>query len=119
MHRLDQRGFAHAARPPEQHVVGRVASGEAFGIVHENVANPVDAPDQADLDAIDLVHRLQIAGIGLPHEAIGDGKVGLWRGGRRETGNSLDQAVEFRIQGFKCIVGHRVTLRSDWRRMTL
>ena len=43
MRRLDQRRFAHAARAPQQRVVGGQAVGEALGILDQDVAHPVDA----------------------------------------------------------------------------
>ncbi len=57
--RLDQRRLAHAARAPEQHVVGGQAGGEALGVVEQDVAHAVDAADQADIDPVDAVHRLE------------------------------------------------------------
>ena len=51
--RLDQRRLAHAARAPEQRVVGRQAAREALGVLDQNVAHPVDALEQRHLDAVD------------------------------------------------------------------
>ena len=45
--RLDQRALAHAARAPEEHVVGRQAAGEALGVLEQDVAHPVDALEEA------------------------------------------------------------------------
>ena len=43
MDRLDQRALAHAARAPEEHVVGRQAAREALGVLDQDVAHAVDA----------------------------------------------------------------------------
>ena len=51
---LDQRGFAHAARAPQQRIVGGQAAREAAGVVEELVALSVDALEQRQIDAIDL-----------------------------------------------------------------
>ncbi len=50
---LDQRRFAHAARAPQQRIVGRQAAGEALGVLDQHVAHPVDALEQRHLDAVD------------------------------------------------------------------
>ena len=60
--RLDQRGLAHAARAPEQRVVGRQTAREALGVLDQDVAHPVDALEQRHLDAIDPRHRASAAG---------------------------------------------------------
>ena len=54
---LDQRGFAHAARAPQQRVVGRQAAGEALGILDQKIAHPVDALEQRHLDTVDAADR--------------------------------------------------------------
>ena len=61
MDRLDQRALAHAARAPQQRVVGRQAAREALGVLEQDVAQPVDALEQVDLDPVDLGDRLQAA----------------------------------------------------------
>ena len=42
---LHQRRFAHAPGSPEQRVVGGQSAGEPFGILDQNVADPVDITD--------------------------------------------------------------------------
>ncbi len=54
MHRLDQRALAHAARAPQQRVVGGQPVGEAPRVGEQDVAHPVDPAQQPDLDAADL-----------------------------------------------------------------
>ncbi len=44
MHGLDQRAFAHAARAPEQRIVGRQAVGEAARVFQQRVARWLDRP---------------------------------------------------------------------------
>ena len=59
MRGLDQRGLAHAARAPQQRVVGGQAVGEALGVLDQDVAHPVDALEQAEVDPADARHRRQ------------------------------------------------------------
>ena len=70
MRRLDQRRLAHAARAPEQRVVGGQAVGEAFGVLDQDVAHPVDPLEQAEIDAADARHRRQPS-VGMPDEGVG------------------------------------------------
>ena len=51
--RLDEARLAHAARAPEQHVVGRQAAGELRRVGEQRVARPVDADEKAKLDPRD------------------------------------------------------------------
>ena len=53
MRRLHQRGLSHAARAPQQRVVGGQTVGKAFGVLDQDVAHPVDALEQAEVDAAD------------------------------------------------------------------
>ena len=53
MRGLDQRRLAHAARAPEQRVVGRQAVGEALGVLDQEIAHPVDAAQKRKIDAVD------------------------------------------------------------------
>ena len=48
VHRLDQRRLAHAARAPEQRVVGAVAARELQRVGEEDVADVVDALEQRE-----------------------------------------------------------------------
>src|SRR4029079_8131610 len=48
MDRLDQRALAHAARAPEESVVGRPAGREAAGVVEQDVAHPIDADQERE-----------------------------------------------------------------------
>ncbi len=56
VHGLHQRRLAHAARAPQQRVVGGQAGGEALGVLGQDVAHPVDALEQRQLDAADMRH---------------------------------------------------------------
>ncbi len=49
---FDQRGLAHAARAPQQHIVGGKAGGETIGVVEQNVAHMIDALDEREIDAV-------------------------------------------------------------------
>ena len=80
--RLDQRRLAHAARPPQQRVVGGKAAREAHRVVEQEVAHAVDAVQQRDVDPVDLGDRLERAAVGAPDEGVGGGHRHR-RGGRR------------------------------------
>jgi hypothetical protein len=54
--RLDQRALAHAARAPEQRVVGGQAGGEAPRVLEQQIALAGDAGEQREIDAADLGH---------------------------------------------------------------
>ena len=56
----------------------------------------------ADVDAVDLAHRLEIAGIGVPDEAIGRGEVGGRRRRRGKPRDRLDQPVELLFASMVC-----------------
>ena len=46
VHGLDQRRFAHAARSPQQRVVGRQPAREALRVLQQHIAHAVDALEQ-------------------------------------------------------------------------
>ena len=52
MRRLDQRGFSHAPRPPQQRIVGRQALGKASRIFQQGIARLVDALEQLQVNPI-------------------------------------------------------------------
>ena len=85
---LHQRGLAHAARAPEQRVVGGQAFARSVGVLQQRIAHPIDAAQQRDVDAIDLRHRLQRAAVGVPDEGVGGGEV---RRRRRRRGEPLQR----------------------------
>ena len=107
---LDQRALAGAARAPQQHVVGGEAGGKATGVFEQNVAHPVDAAQQADLDAVDLRDRFEPTGIGMPDKGVGGVEIGGWRRRRRQAfeggGDPLQERQQIGI-GF----GHRYSSR--------
>ena len=71
MRGLDQRGFAHAARAPEQSVVGGQSLREAPRVGEQEIARAVDPLKQAELDAIDLRHRRETCRRGAPDKGLG------------------------------------------------
>ena len=86
MRGLDQRGLAHAARAPQQRVVGGQAVGEALGILDQDVAHPVDALEQAEIDPVDARHRRQPP-VRVPDEGVGGAEgIGRRRPARPPTG---------------------------------
>ena len=84
MRGLHQRRLAHAARAPQQRIVGRQALGEALGILDQHVAHAVDALEQRHLDAVDARDRREPASVRLPDEGVGAGQIGHGRALRRQ-----------------------------------
>ena len=106
VNRLDERGFAHAARAPEQGVVGRKAGGKAFCIVAQNVADMIDAAYQRKFDPVDAVNGGEAACFGLPYKTIGRIKISVLRSGGREARNRLNQTLQIGIEDFEGLVAH-------------
>ena len=104
MRRLDERALAGAAGAPQQDIVGRQAGGEPLGVVEQDVADPVDAAQQADLDAVDLVDRLEPAAVGVPDESVARVEIGGAALPRREPLQRIGNAMEERQQ---IGIGHR------------
>lgn len=67
---LDQRGFAHAARTPEQHVVCRKTIGETQGVFMQDVAYMIDAANELQRDAVGPRDRLEEGVDRRPDETI-------------------------------------------------
>ena len=115
---LDQRRLAHAARAPQQGVVGRQALGEAARVVEQLLGGPVDALEQAERLAVDVRHGQEGLRARLPHEGLGRGEL---EGRRRPRGHALErrgEAVEGGQNGL--FVGHRrAWLHGNWRKTTL
>ncbi len=85
VHGLDERAFAHAAGAPQQGIVGRQPGGEAQGIFEQNVAHPLDAFQQLQLDAVDTRNRLKKFALRMPYEAVGGIQRNGGRLGRRQA----------------------------------
>ena len=113
MDRLDQRALAHAARAPEQGVVGGQAVGEALCIRMQGVALAFDTLQQFDVDAVDRRHRHQPVALGMPDEGIGGidvvGARRLWREALQGVGDTVQQRFEARVRDhtddYTCKVG--------------
>src|SRR5215470_4136688 len=84
VHSLDERTLAGAASTPQQYIVSRQAGSESYGVVEKDVAHSVDPAQEADLDAVDLVHRLEPATVGMPHKSFAGVEVDGGRRGRGE-----------------------------------
>ena len=54
LRRLDEGGFAHAARPPQQRIVGGQAAGETAGILDQLLGGAIDPLQQRERLAVDL-----------------------------------------------------------------
>jgi hypothetical protein len=96
---LDQRRLAHAARAPQQRVVGGQAFGEALGIFHQHVAHAVDALEQRHLDAVDAFDRRQPPAVGVPDESVRAGKIGEGGVARRQPLKRRGDAFQHRAGG--------------------
>ena len=82
MRSLHQRGLAHAARAPQQRIVGGQAVGEALGVLDQDVAHPVDALEQEEVDAADALDLGQPP-VRVPDKGVGIIERFVRRGGRR------------------------------------
>ena len=80
--RLDQRRLAHAARAPQQRIIGRQAARKTQRIVDQEIANPVDAAQQRNVDPIDLGDRVERRAVGAPDEGVGAAEI-RFRASRR------------------------------------
>ncbi len=95
---FDERTLAGPAGAPQQYVVGGEARGEALGIVEQDVADPVDAAQEPDLDAVYLVNRLEPAAVGMPHEGVAAFQLVGKCGGRGQALQRSGDAIEQRQQ---------------------
>ena len=99
--RLDQRRLAHAARAPQQRVVGRQAAREALGVLDQEVAHPVDPAAEGRWST-----RLTCAtGASAPRsarqtKASAAAKSGVAAGGRREPLERVGDAARGGRLGF-------------------
>ena len=112
VHRLDQRGLAHAARAPQHGVVGRQAGGEAQRVVEQDLAQPLHALQQIDIDAADSRHRLEPVAVGVPDEGVGGVEIDRRRRRRRQAFQRFGDAAQQRRQR-RLRMGHG---RADPRR---
>ena len=89
--RLDQRALAHAARPPEEGIVGRPSGREAAGVGEQDVAHAIDADQKRQRHVGDRRDRAQLLGRRFPDEGIGRVEVDRRQGRRRQA---LDRGHE-------------------------
>ena len=84
MRRLDQRRLAHAARAPQQRIIGGQGAREAAGVFDQEVAHPVDAAQERDVDPVDAQNGRQRAAVGAPDERFRRVEIGRgrWRRAR-------------------------------------
>ncbi len=109
MGRLDQRGFSHAARAPQQRIVGRQAVREALGILDQEIAHPVDAFEQRHVDTVDAANRCEVAAFRVPDEGLGGGKV---ERGRRGWGQPFQRGGDTGEHVRAAIVRHALARRG-------
>ena len=107
---LDQRGFAHAARAPEQHVIGGKTIGKTQRIFVQDVAHMVNAANELQRNAVRTRDRLQEGVDRRPDETIGRIPVvyGGCRAGEPFHGNV--QSTQFgKKQGGRLFSNHGVS----------
>ena len=96
MRRLDQRRFAHAARAPQQRIVGRQGVGEPLGVFDQHVAHPIDALEQRHVDPVDAGNGGEPAPFRVPDERIGRIEARRCRRRRCQPLERVGDAVERR-----------------------
>ena len=99
VHRLDERGLAHAARAPQQRVVGGQPPGEALGVLGELRRDVLETLEQRQGHAVDLADRLEGVPLRMPHEGFRGLEIGLRGPGRRQPLERCGQSLEARDQG--------------------
>ena len=98
---FDQRAFSHAARTPEERVIGRQAFGEAVGVVHQQIADVIDAFEEAEIDPRHGGHRIQHAACAAPDKGVGSTQISALGGRRRKPFQRLGDA---RKQGRQTLI---------------
>ncbi len=112
---FDERTLSGPAGAPQQHVVGGEPRGETLGIVEEDVADPIDPAQKADLDAVDLVNRFEPAAVGVPHKSVAGFQFVARRRGRGQPLQRIGDAIEQRQQ-VGIVFGQVEILRQRGRR---
>ena len=105
---LHQRRLAHAARAPQQGVVGGQPLREAARVVEQLLGGAVDALEQAERLAVDVRHRQEGLRRGLPHVGLALLEVRLGRRRRRqpvERGGKALEALENGLLVAHCSAG--------------
>ena len=95
MHRFDQAGLAHAARAPQQRIVGGKAGGEMPCVGQQGVTLVLHAFQQAQIDMGDMRHGDQPALRRLPDKGVALGQL-AGDGSRRQP---LQRIGDARKQG--------------------
>lgn len=109
---LHQRALAHAARAPQECIVGGQAAREAQRVVEKLIARAVDALQQANLHAADPRHRFEPLGISMPDEGVGGIEV---RTGGARGSHALQGLRDAGKDGAEIV--HRMCHeRTPWRR---
>ena len=96
---LDQRGLAHAARAPEEGVVGRQTTGEAGRVLLQGVAGAIDALQEHHVDPVHVRNGREAGWGRVPDEGVGRREIGLFRRGRRKALEALGDALQKRGDG--------------------
>ena len=102
---LDQRGLAHAARAPQQGVVGGQAAGEPARVVEQLLGRAVDALEQAQRLAVDVGDGQEGLRRSLPHERFRCGKIRPRRRRRSQPVERGSKALQVLEDGF--FLAHR------------
>gem|GEM_PF-2592873 len=111
---LDEGGLAHAARAPQQGVVGGQAAGEALGVLRQHVAHAVDAAQKDEIDPVDLRNGVESGRGGMPDEGVRRIEIGRRRGGRSDSLEGVGDPRQRRQQGVRVrAVGGRLCGHSS------
>jgi hypothetical protein len=99
MDRLHQRGFAHAARAPQQRIIGGQPPGETLGVLHQQIAHQINAPQQGDIHPVHPGHRREAAGCRMPDKGVRRIEIDRSRGLGSQPVKGAGDALEGGEQG--------------------
>ena len=94
MDRLDETRLAHAARAPQERVVGGQAAGELERVFKKDRAGAVDADQKRQIHPVDALDRDQPIRRGLPDEGLRSGEIGHHGGAGRDAFKRVGDAAE-------------------------
>ena len=98
MHRLDEGALAHAARAPQQGVVGGQPLGEAARVGEQQVPLALDALEQGKGQPVDTAHGQEALALRLPDEGLGRVEIRLARARWGKALEHIGKPVEAREQ---------------------
>ena len=99
MHRLDQRAFAHAARAPEQRIVGRKPAREILRVRKQRAGHPVHRLQQPDGHPVDMRHGQEPVLFRKPRKRVRRGEIRHGRRRRRQALQRFGNAEQCGLEG--------------------